>query len=165
MKWIRKMTKLYIGKIVNTHGIKGELRIKDNLTTKQKAEIFKMGSNLIIDEKLYKITSYRVHKDYDMVTFESFNNINEVLFLKGKRVYKTKEEINLNNEDILDSELLTYKVKTTDNLEGKILDIEETGNNYKIIRLLINNSEVLIPYHKNFVKVDSNKKEVIVKLL
>ncbi len=159
------MTKLYIGKIVNTHGIKGELRIKDNLTTKQKAEIFKMGSNLIIDEKLYKITSYRVHKDYDMVTFESFNNINEVLFLKGKRVYKTKEEINLNNEDILDSELLTYKVKTTDNLEGKILDIEETGNNYKIIRLLINNSEVLIPYHKNFVKVDSNKKEVIVKLL
>ena len=124
-----------------------------------------MGSNLIIDEKLYKITSYRVHKDYDMVTFESFNNINEVLFLKGKRVYKTKEEINLNNEDILDSELLTYKVKTTDNLEGKILDIEETGNNYKIIRLLINNSEVLIPYHKNFVKVDSNKKEVIVKLL
>ena len=159
------MTKLYIGKIVNTHGIKGELRIKDNWTTKQKAEIFKMGSNLIIDEKLYKITSYRVHKDYDMVTFESFNNINEVLFLKGKRVYKTKEEINLNNEDILDSELLTYKVKTTDNLEGKILDIEETGNNYKIIRLLINNSEVLIPYHKNFVKVDSNKKEVIVKLL
>ena len=159
------MNRLYIGKIVNTHGIKGELRIKDNLTTKQKAEIFKMGSNLIIDEKLYKITSYRVHKDYDMVTFESFNNINEVLFLKGKRVYKTKEEINLNNEDILDSELLTYKVKTTDNLEGKILDIEETGNNYKIIRLLINNSEVLIPYHKNFVKVDSNKKEVIVKLL
>ena len=130
------MTKLYIGKIVNTHGIKGELRIKDNLTTKQKAEIFKMGSNLIIDEKLYKITSYRVHKDYDMVTFESLNNINEVLFLKGKSVYKTKEEINLNNEDILDSELLTYKVKTTDNLEGNILDIEETGNNYKIIRLI-----------------------------
>lgn len=159
------MTKLYIGKIVNTHGIKGELRIIDNLTTKQKAEIFKIGSNLIIDEKLYKITSYRVHKDYDMVTFENFNNINEVLFLKGKRVYKDKEEINLNNENILDSELLTYKVKTTDNLEGKILDIEETGNNYKIIRLLINNSEVLIPYHKNFVKVDSNKKEVIVKLL
>ncbi len=30
------MAKLYIGKIVNTHGIKGELRIKDNLTTKQR---------------------------------------------------------------------------------------------------------------------------------
>ncbi len=159
------MNKLYIGKIVNTHGIKGELRIKDNLTTKQKDEIFKIGSNLIIDDKTYKITSYRVHKDYDMVTFQGFTNINEVLFLKGKRLYKSKEDINLNNEDILDSELITYKVKTTDNIDGKILDIEETGNNYKILRLLIDNNEVLIPFHKDFIKINSNKKEVIVKLL
>lgn len=159
------MTKLYIGKIVNTHGIKGELRIKDNLTTNQKNEIFKIGSNLIIEEKSYKITSYRVHKDYDMVTFLGFNNINDVLFLKGKKVYKSKDEINLNNEDILDSELITYKVITTDGREGKILDIEETGNNYKILRLLINNKELLVPYHKDFVKVDSNKKEVLVRLL
>ena len=159
------MNRLYIGKIVNTHGIKGELRIKDNLTKKQREEIFKVGSNLIIDEKSYKITSYRVHKDYDMVTFLGFNNINEVLFLKGKKVYKSKNEINLNNEDVLDSELITYKVKITDNIDGKILDIEETGNNYKILRLLINNNEVLVPYHKDFVEIDSNKKEVIVKLL
>ena len=159
------MTKLYIGKIVNTHGIKGELRIKDNLTTKQKEEIFKIGSNLIIDDKTYKITSYRIHKDYDMVTFDGFTNINEVLFLKGKKVYKSRDEINLNNEDILDSELITYKVKTTDEKEGSILDIEETGNNYKILRLLIDNNEVLVPYHKDFVKIDSNKREVIVKLL
>ena len=159
------MTKLYIGKIVNTHGIKGELRIKDNLTTNQRNEIFKIGSNLIIDDKAYKITSYRVHKDYDMVIFDGFNNINEVLFLKGKNVYKSKDEINLNNGDILDSELITYKVKTTDEREGSILNIEETGNNYKILRLLIDNNEVLVPYHKDFVKIDSNKKEVIVKLL
>ena len=113
----------------------------------------------------YLITSYRVHKDYDMVTFLGFNNINEVLFLKNKKVYKEESEINLKDEDILDSELITYKVKTTDNLGGKIIDIEETGNNYKIIRLLINNKEVLVPYHKDFVTIDSNKKEVIVKLL
>ena len=158
------MTKLYIGKIVNTHGIKGELRIKDNLTLIQKKEIFKIGSSLIIDDKPYEITSYRVHKDYDMVTFKDFNNINEVLFLKGKKVYKSKNEINLNNENILDSELITYKVITTDNIDGKVLDIEETGNNYKILRVLIDNREVLIPYHKDFVKIDSNKKEVLVRI-
>lgn len=159
------MNKLYIGKIVNTHGIKGELRIKDNLTTRQRKEIFKIGSNLIIDDKAYEITSYRVHKDYDMVTFLGYNNINEVLSLKGKKVYKSKDEINLNNEDILDSELITYKVITTDNLEGKIIDVEEVGNNYKILRLLINERQVLVPYHKDFVTIDSNKKEVTVKLL
>ncbi len=158
------MTKLYIGKIVNTHGIKGELRIKDNLTTKQRKEIFKIGSNLIIDDKTYKITSYRVHKNYDMVTFLGFNNINDVLFLKGKKVYKSNEEINLKDEDILDSELITYKVITTDKKCGNIIDIEETGNNYKILRLLIDNREILVPYHKDFVKIDSNKKEILVKI-
>ena len=159
------MNNIYIGKIVNTHGIKGELRLIDNLTPKQKEEIFKIGSNLIIDNKNYKITSYRVHKDYDMLTFQDFNNINDVLFLKGKSVFKAKEEINLTNEDILDSELITYKVITTDKKKGKILAIEKTGNNYKILRLLIDNNEILIPYHKDFVKINSNKKEVIVKLL
>ena len=158
------MNRLYIGKIVNTHGIKGELRIKDNLTTKQRNEIFKIGSNLIIDDKTYKITSYRVHKDYDMVTFLGFNNINDVLFLKGKKVYKSNEEINLKDEDILDSELITYKVITTDKKCGNIIDIEETGNNYKILRLLIDNREILVPYHKDFVKIDSNKKEILVKI-
>ena len=158
------MTKLYIGKIVNTHGIKGELRIKDNLTTKQRKEIFIIGSNLIIDDKTYKITSYRVHKNYDMVTFLGFNNINDVLFLKGKKVYKSNEEINLKDEDILDSELITYKVITTDKKCGNIIDIEETGNNYKILRLLIDNREILVPYHKDFVKIDSNKKEILVKI-
>ena len=159
------MDNLYIGKIVNTHGIKGELRIKDNLTNNQKKEVFKVGSNLIIDNKKYLITSYRVHKNYDMVVFKDFNNINEVLFLKGKKVYKEKSLLNLSGSDILDSELITYKVKTTDNCDGKILDIENTGNDYKILRLLINSKEKLVPYHKDFVKIDSNKKEVIVKLL
>ena len=159
------MNNIYIGKIVNTHGIKGELRLIDNLTPKQKEEIFKIGSNLIIDNKNYKITSYRVHKDYDMLTFQDFNNINDVLFLKGKSVFKAKEEINLTNEDILDSELITYKVITADKKKGKILAIEKTGNNYKILRILIDNNEILIPYHKDFVKINSNKKEVIVKLL
>ena len=158
------MTKLYIGKIVNTHGIKGELRIKDDLTLSQKKEIFKVGSNLIIDDKHYKITSYRTHKDYDMVTFLGFNNINEVLFLKGKKVYKSSDEINLSEEDILDSELVTYKVKTTDDLEGEILSVEETGNNYKILRLLINKKQVLVPYHKDFVIINSKDKEILVKI-
>lgn len=159
------MTKIYIGRIVNTHGIKGELRIKDELTKNQRQEIFKIGTNFIIDDNKYLITSYRRHKDYDMVTFKDFNNINDVLVLKGKKVYKDKSEINLSSKDILDSELITYKVKTTDNLEGIIKSIELTGINYKIIRLLINNKEILVPYHKEFIlNIDQDKKEVLVKL-
>ena len=44
------MRKVYIGKIVNTHGIKGELRILSDF--KYKEEVFVIGQNLIIDNKI-----------------------------------------------------------------------------------------------------------------
>lgn len=159
------MSKLYIGKVVNTHGIKGEIRIKTNLKTSQKKEVFKLESHLIIDNVSYKIKSYRLHKDYDMVTFEGFNNINEVLMLKGRSVYKDSLELNLQNNDILDSELITYKVVTNTHEDGIIKEIEVMGNNYKILRCLINEREVLIPYHDNFVKINKDKREVLVTLI
>ena len=82
------MDKVYIGKIVNTHGIKGEVRILSDFLYKDKA--FKVGTNIIIDEVTYKITSYRKHKQFDMVTLDGFNDINQVLFLMKKKVYKKK---------------------------------------------------------------------------
>ena len=75
---------IYIGKIVNTHGIKGEIRILSNF--KYKNEIFKIDNYLYIDNIKYQIKTYRRHKNYDMVTFNNFNNINDVLFLKNKNV-------------------------------------------------------------------------------
>ena len=42
-----KMEEVYIGKIVNTHGIKGELRILSDFLYKEKA--FKVGTNIIVD--------------------------------------------------------------------------------------------------------------------
>ena len=43
------MDKIYIGKIVNTHGIKGELRIRSDFLYKDK--VFVKGNSLIIDDK------------------------------------------------------------------------------------------------------------------
>ena len=73
------MEKVYIGKIVSTHGIKGELRILSDFQFKDK--VFKIGNSLIIDDKEYTIKSYRVHKNFDMVTLDDYKDINEVLFL------------------------------------------------------------------------------------
>ena len=68
--------KVYIGKIVSTHGIKGEIRILSNFDYKDK--VFKVGNKLIIENQDYTIKSYRKHKNYDMVTLNNFNNIDEI---------------------------------------------------------------------------------------
>ena len=53
------MEYIYIGRIVNTHGIKGELRIKSNFLEKEK--VFKKGMILYIGEGYVpeEIVTYR----------------------------------------------------------------------------------------------------------
>ena len=101
---------VFVGVISTTHGIKGELRITSDFEYPEKA--FRVGSFLIIDNKSYEIKSYRMHKNYHMVTLGEFSNINQVLFLKGKKVYKEREELSLYNNELLDQDLLEYDVIT-----------------------------------------------------
>ena len=98
------MKKVYIGKITSTHGIKGEVKIKSNFLYKDK--VFKVGNNLIIDDKSYSIKSYRVHKGFDMVLLNDYNDINEVLFLLKKDVYFDYDSLKLDDNQVLDSDLI-----------------------------------------------------------
>lgn len=49
------MNKLYIGTVVSTHGIKGEIRIISKLDESLKKKIFKIDNTLLIDDIEYKI--------------------------------------------------------------------------------------------------------------
>ena len=70
MNWGVNMNKIYIGKVVNTHGIKGEIRILSNFEYKDK--VFKVNNKLIIGDKTYEIKSHRIHKGYNMFLFLFF---------------------------------------------------------------------------------------------
>lgn len=155
--------KVYIGKIVSTHGIKGELRIISDFEYKDKA--FKVGTYLIIDDEKYLIKSYRKHKNYDMVTLNDFKDINEVLYLLKKKVYKLEEELNLNDQEILDSELMTYMVIDKNKNYGIIKEIFKASPTNKIMRVEFEH-EVLIPLSSPMVKNISKKnKKVEVELI
>ena len=155
------MEKVYIGKIVSTHGIKGELKILSDFDYKDK--VFVVGNKLIIDDKEYTIKSYRVHKNFDMVTLDDYKDINEVLFLLKKNVYISKDSLNFNDDEILDSELMEYKVLTNTGKVGIIKEIFKASETNKIIRVLFD-KEVLIPY--NFIKkIDKTNKEIVVELI
>ena len=96
------MNLIYIGDIVNTHGIKGEVRILSDF--KYKKDVFKKGNYVYVgyDKDKLKLNSYRVHKNFDMVTFEGINNINDVL-LDGIKIDNTKEESIDSSDEIKDS--------------------------------------------------------------
>ena len=157
------MKKIYVGKIVNTHGIKGELRILSDFDYKEK--VFQVNNKLIIDDKEYIIKSHRIHKNYDMVTLNNYKDINEVLFLLKKKVYVNSDKINLSEDEVLDEELINYTIKTIDNKQGKILEIFKASKDNKILRVLFD-KEILIPVNSPMIKmIDKEKKEVLVELI
>ena len=127
---------IYIGKYVNTHGIKGEIRIKSNF--KYKDKVFFVGNTLIIDNQEFVINSYRRHKEYDMVTFKGITDINQIIDLKGSKVYVFN--ISLSEGEYLDSTLIGFKVYMNNIYKGDVFDIKYLNNSKKI--LVVNNKYV-----------------------
>ena len=154
------MNKILVGKVVNTHGIKGEIRIRSNF--KYKDRVFVVGNYINILDKDYKMTSYRYHKVFDMVKLEGFNDINDVLFMKGKDVYFDKDKLNLDSNEVLDDDLINYKVKYEDKI-GTIKEIMDINGN-RVIRVELDR-EYLIPYNDEFVKINKKDKEIEIKII
>ena len=151
--------RVYVGKITSFHGVKGEIKIKSSFEYKEKA--FSKGTHLIIDNHPFKIVNYRRHKDYEMILLDGFSSLNEVLFLKNKKVYKEKAELNLGKDEVLDSELLNYKVVTDKLKEGVIQEIFLASKDNKVIRICVDNKEYLIPYRAPFIKkIDKENKKI-----
>ncbi len=149
----------YIGKLVNTHGIKGEVRLLSNFRYKNK--IFIPGFKIYIgkDKKEYVIESYRKHKNFDMLVFKGYYDINQVEHLKGCYVYINKQDLILDKNTFLAVDLIGFNVIINDKLIGVVKDVLTTPAN----EVLVLDNKVMIPYVKAFInKIDTNKKKIIV---
>src|SRR5574344_1152481 len=101
---------ILIGKIVDTHGIKGELRIRSDFELKD--QVFKPGFIIYIgDNRIPEvIKSYRHHKEFDMVTLADYHNINEVLKYLKEMVYIKREDLLIKKDDYLLSDLIGLEI-------------------------------------------------------
>lgn len=150
------MKYIFIGRIVNTHALKGEVRIVSDFEFKDR--IFKENTLLYIGENKDKeiIETYRKHKQFDMVKFKGIDYINDVLKYKGSKVYIDESILNLKDDEILISELINMDVYNDNKYVGRIAEYRsDNGNNM----LRVNNK--LIPYNKDFItKIDKENKSI-----
>lgn len=141
---------IYIGKIINTFGIKGELKIQSEFEYKDR--VFKNGFEIYIGEEKIKevINTYRVHKNYDMLLFNNYTNINEVLKYKGQQAYVNKEDIELADNNYLNEDLIGLEAIVDNKVIGIVHNIEK--NAQELIVIKNNDKEYLIPNNDNFIK-------------
>ena len=158
------MKRILVGQIVNTHGLKGELRIISNFPYKKL--VFTKGFKLYVGKRndLCIIDSYRKHKIYDMVTFEGINNIDLAIAYKGDYVYIDRDDLKIDvfiNEDIID-----FDVYNGDLLIGSLVDIINNGAHDILIIKSSNNNRIMVPFVDEYVKkVDLDNRKVLIETI
>ena len=141
---------IIVGKYVNTHGIKGEIRILSDFSRKDL--IFKPKFKLYINNKEFIVKSYRKHKNYDMITFEGINSINDIEYLKGNNVYIKRDDIN----EFIDEDLYKYLISVNSKLY-KIKNI--LMNNFQ--KILVLENDKMVPYVDDFILKKDDEKKII----
>lgn len=151
------MELIYVGKIVNTFGIKGELKIVSRFEMAKR--VFVKGNHLIINKTNYEITNVRFHKNNYLVELNNIKDINKIEYLINEEVYFAKKNLNLTANEYLIEELLNYKVVSNNEEVGVVTSYDDN----KINPLIKVNDRFYIPIKGNFIlNVDKTNKVITV---
>ncbi|WP_096199338.1 ribosome maturation factor RimM [Bacillus sp. FJAT-45350] len=162
-----------VGKIVNTQGLRGEVRVIS--ITDFEEERFSVGSKLYLEHDDLKdlrpltVASHRKHKNFDLLTFEGLTNINEVEPFKGGTLQVSEEALgDLDEGEFYYHEIIGCEVWTDEGKElGKIKEILSPGaNDVWVVQRKGPGKEILLPYIEDVVKeVNIEEKKVTVHLM
>jgi 16S rRNA processing protein RimM len=111
-----KKTYLEAGKIVNTHGIVGELKV---IPWCDAPEFLLEFDRFYIDGQPFRVQSARVHKQTVLLMFEGITSINDAMRLKEKIIFINREDINLPEGKHFLADMFGLEVRETQT--GKVL--------------------------------------------
>lgn len=157
-----------IGVIVNTHGLRGTLKVKS--FTDFKKERYKKGNILYIDYKSelipVTVSNFKTVKTLELIDFVEFNNINQNEKYKGSELKISAEAIHdLDNDEFYFEELIDMEVYT-DEYIGVISDVRELPQGELLVVKRVDKKDALIPFNKKFIKeVNKETNRVILIVL
>ncbi|MBM7690137.1 ribosome maturation factor RimM [Enterococcus ureilyticus] len=148
---------LNVGKIVNTQGLKGEVRVISQTDFPELR--YKKGSVLMLFQEKKEpieltIKTHRKHKNFDIVTFEDHFSINDVEKYRDGILKVSKEDLtDLPGDEFYYHEIIGLTVVDENNKElGKIKEILSPGANDVWVVQRPKKKDVLIPYIESVVK-------------
>ena len=159
-----------VGKIVNTHGVKGELKIVP--TTEDPKRFAKLKSIFVEGRKgmiAYEIEGVRYHKDFVLLKLKGIEDMTEAELLKGSLLkIDRKDSLPLKKDEYYISDLFGMEVYTEEErFLGTLVDIIETGSNdVYVVKKEDREKDLLLPAIKQVIKeVNVPNKRMIVHLL
>lgn len=158
-----------VGKIVNTHGISGEVRVISK--TDFADERYEPGNTLyIFKEDSIKplevvVDKHRVHKNFDLLTFKGMGSIQDVEQFKGALIKVDENQLfDLDEGEYYFHEIIGCCVQLEEGEEiGTIREILATGaNDVWVVQRKVG-KDLLIPYIDDIVKeIDIEAKKIMI---
>ncbi len=156
--------KFEVGKIVNTFGIKGEVKVAlytENINN------FKKGNKIYVNNKEMQIEKSRLQKNMLILKLKGVDNMTDAEDLRDSIITVERNKKELPSGTYYIADLIGLDVYTDEgNLLGKIIDIYNTGANDIYTVKTLEGKEVLLPAIKDVVKqVDLQNEKIIVHIL
>jgi len=157
---MKKNELIEAGKIVNTHGIRGELRLQPWADSPAFLTEFE---SLYIDGEPVKVLSAKVHKGCVIATLEGVDNIDAAIRMKNKVVKVRKEDIHLEEGKYFVADLIGLQAVDAESEKnlGTVSDVLSLpANNVYVIK---GEREILVPAVPEFI-VETNLEKGYIKL-
>ncbi len=158
------MKKQYLeaGQIVNTHGVRGEVRIQP---WADEAAFLTRFRRFYMDGRPVGVRSCRVHKDMCVAALEGVDDVNAAMVLKGKVLFIDRDDAHLPAGTVFLQDILGARVVDEAGTELGILDdvMAEPAASVLVVK---GEREILIPDVPAFVlKKDPDAGLVTVRLI
>ncbi len=141
---------LEIGKIVNTHGLKGEMRFTpwcDGIG------FLKNVKNVIVGDAVFTLESVKPHKNVFIIKLKGVNHINDTESFINKIVFARREDLpKLPENTYFIKDLIGLNVYNGEDLVGEISDVFSTPANDVYVIKRAEGKDILIPAIKQIVK-------------
>jgi 16S rRNA processing protein RimM len=163
---------ILVGHLVNTQGIRGEVRVVSRTDFDDLR--FKEGSQLLLVHPNFKqpvpltISSARAHKQFILLTFEGHHNINDVEKYKGGDLKVEEDDlVDLPDNTYYIYQLIGCQVVTDEGVElGVLKDVLQPGANDVYVVKPPKGKDILLPVIPDCVlDVDVENKKILVHLM
>ena len=159
------MEKIKIGKIVNTVGLKGEVKVYNYPDS---IEIYETIESIYVEDRLTVIENVRAQKNMVILKLEGADDRNAAEALRGKELYITEDDLpELPEGQYYVRDLIGMSVTEEDgNLLGHVTDVlQNTAQDIFEVESE-NGKKLLIPKVDQFVlDIDAEKREITVRLI
>lgn len=160
---------LKVGEIATTHGVHGELKA---FPTTDDAARFKKLKKCKLETKQglldLDVVSCKFFKQFVILKFKQFDNINEVEQFRHCGLFVTRENaVKCQKDEYFIADLIGLRVYDEDNVElGELKDVLQTGANDVYVIELLNQQEVLLPAIKQCIlDIDIKERKMKVHIL